>query len=103
MSHQNLQAMFDESIGKEGAELQVFVKGVGPMGPGPVTRHEGHPGVYTIVTMAQEGGPRGRTMKYPITFTFDDVVWFSTGPLEDDKPMITIASPGSINPGRVHG
>jgi hypothetical protein len=103
MSRTDLHAYFNRLVDKAGAEVQICLKHSGPMGPGPIERIEGFPGIYTIVTMAVEGRPGGRTMQYPVTFSFDDVVWFSTGPREEDKPLITIPSPGSVNPSRGHG
>lgn len=98
MSRNDLHAQFNRTIEKEGVEVQICLRDAGPMGPGPIERHEDLPGVYTIVTMAMEGRPGGRTMQYPVTFSFDDVVWFSTGPREEDKPLVTLASPGQIVP-----
>lgn len=98
-----IKMAFDRAVQEQGPSgIQVCLAFVGTLGPAPVQPVPGFAGVYTMSVTAQLGqGPGAKRVRQPITFAIDRLVWFSSGPLdEEDKPLIVPVGGGG--PGGLH-
>ena len=62
-------------------QIQLFVDGMTPLGPGELTEHATCPDLFTIMTQAQMG-PGGQVVILPITIHVRRIFGYSTGPTD---------------------
>ncbi|MCC7024638.1 MAG: hypothetical protein IT338_17555 [Thermomicrobiales bacterium] len=98
---ESLAMMFHHAVKAEPTRpLQICLPYTGPIGPGIVRvagEAVGAEGIYTIETQAQMGqGPKARILTLPITFAAEDLVWFSTGAVEQEQPLVVPLNGGGL-------
>jgi hypothetical protein len=97
------RAQLDKAIA-DGCQIQLTLEGMGSgqaLGPAEVVNHGD--GCYTMISMVQMGdGRSAQTVRSPMTFTIDRVIWFSSGPVDGEgKPLVrTMGGAAGGIPGR---
>lgn len=76
--------------------MQICLPFTGPIGPGKVTRtgsEDGNTSLYVIETQAQMGQ---HVVVLPITFDAADLIWYSSGPRKQERPLVVPLSGGGL-------
>lgn len=93
----SLSQQFALDVAASDQPMQICLPFTGPIGPGLIKRAAAAGDIYVIETQAQMGqGPHAKVITLPITFDADQLVWYSTGVREQERPLVVPLGGGGL-------